>query len=208
MTNADPFRSDDVAAQERVFQLERELAERDALIEKLRSQRISTIWQKYVKKILAISLISIIGFFSLAFITILFEPNDIYVAEATITKIATPRGIQRNCPPDCNTGYTKGFTFVYEDQDGKQTVDLNPNETVYWPYFTQEKLSLGYDDRTKGSYKVRMGESGAYLGCKVKLHYLRGAWFGDRSWFDPVADTTMCKKPALAEDASVRERVR
>lgn len=171
-----------------------------------------------MKKLLTLVIIvlSVVLLYCLA---VLFEPNNVYTAEGYISKIRTSSGVKTMCDvwkgaiceadnkeckkyenKDCNKyRYTKGFEITYYDQHGEQTVDLNPEEETTWGPLRLADLpaSLQASNLRKVHTGPRINEcyGTPYLGCRVKLYYLRGAWFDDQSWYDPIVDASMCRSP-------------
>lgn len=181
------------------------------------------------KKLLKISVLCVLGLALLVFLVIIIEPNNIYVAEGRITKLRTSNGVETMCDAwkdikcadnqeckefenkDCNQyKYTKGLEITYYDQTGKRISDLSQEETSFWWPERRKKLPRLLAKRNELE-KVFTGPDDElvfgrpYLGCMVTLYYLRGAWFRDRSWFDPVADVSMCRKPQSSSAARPAE---
>jgi len=60
-------------------------------------------------------------------------------------------------------------------------------------------LSYYPPDVTETAKKLFVGDADPYVGCKIKVHELRGAILNSNSLRDFVANASMCKKsPAEA----------
>lgn len=184
-----PARDDLAAAHARISQLERELAEKNQLIDNLKTDKSKTrtgLVSIILKSLACVIIGAIVGFG-------IIEPNSVFVAEGIITKMASNTGVETY---DSAKKYTKGFEIIYTDHKGKQIVDLNERENNNWFSYRMRELPRHlWDNDARRTPKVYIDDGNPYIGCKVKVYYLQGAWFGGRSWLDPIVDASMCKKP-------------
>lgn len=229
-TNMNPARDNEFAAQERVFQLEKELAEKNKLIYKLKnptpkkekSPRQPINWPAWLKKTVKISAWTVGGTIFLLFCISLFECNETYITKGKITKVLDKaHKYKGDCPlipdkksrlykPDwckeqkiSETGYGIEVEFLFQNQ--KRIERFGPFESTMGGRYLSwpETAKNPLESYYSGYYRVHSGEAVPHVGCIVNVYYPLGVVFKDRTWPPKfLIDASMCKKPPLAEDTS------
>lgn len=213
------YRDDELSAQEHVVWLQKELAERDILIEKLTAPkkrdndsrgRVACTAKKALRAMRRYCLPAavILGF--LFFTAILIEPNEELIADGVILNVWTDLMAidTNNCQLIKNTAGAfvsancsakdYGVKVKFADKRGARKIfDLEPGERLGG---RGNEWNFSYHRLTGRSDMLYLGEGKdravPHSGCKVKVHYKIGKWFGDHSWVDNFVDASMCGKPA------------
>lgn len=211
MKDMNPLRNDEVAAQERIIQLERELAEKNKLIYKLQNptpkkqkqprkpinwSRLST---KSVKIILACACVGGLVYAC--------EPNSLYTSDGFITYVGKVQ-TQTICngPKKIGFGRSKVETqrtgcHTYSGYDVKASfLDINGKmRETFAEAFEEDEWVI--NDRLKSmnvnfsNKRIIYPKNINHLkkGCKIQVYFLRGALLGTRPWLqDPKIDASMC----------------
>lgn len=215
MTNMNPLRDDGLAAQERVAQLEKELAEKDKLIYKLQNPqkekkakppRQPINWPTWFRKAAKISAATIGGTALILSCICLFECNATYVTKGKITKVTNTMHTYKDAchlvpnkkgrlyrPEYCerkigDTSY--GIEVEFQFQGKKKVINFYPFEELSgktWPE-TAEKPPL-----PDISHAVYFGSAIPKVGCIVEVYYPLGDVFNDRTFFRPfIVDASQC----------------
>lgn len=144
----------------------------------------------------------LLGAFCSIFFIILMEPNSLCVTDGKIIEIVgTTCDLQTN--KDCDDRlkrisyrFSTKFSINYSTNGNQETTILSPLEIRTWMGIAQHQLPPHLqNDRRKVFFGDIAHQWEPYVGCKVKVYHLRGQWFGDKSWLDPIADISMCRKP-------------
>ncbi len=210
MTNMNPLRDNEVAAQERIIQLEKELKEKNQLIHKLQNPvpkkpkqpRQPIDWSRLSAK--SIKIIGVCACLGWLFYTC--EPNQLYTSDGIITyvgkaqtktichgpvKIMFKNGEAKTQDTQCDTyvGYNIKASFL--DIGGKtREISAEAFEKTGW--FNSDTLPLEkkfYNNRILYPKNVNHLKK----GCKIKAYFLRSYFLKTHPWWqNPRIDASVC----------------
>lgn len=216
-----PARSNLEAAHQRIAQLERDLKDKDALIETLeneirKTERVPLTWnraQKLLKKLpYALCLLALAGIGIYCSIW-LFEWNEMRTFEGVITRVkkvhttlttsttivaktkTEGNGLSENKTTENPTQYKITIQFIDGDGD-KQTLTFDSLQDNDWDVLTSHTSKLPYFDNKTRLY---MGKADPYPECRVKVYELRGAILNSNTSYDFIANVSMCREEKKTE---------
>lgn len=231
MTDMNPLRDNELAAQERVIQLERELAERDMLIYKLQNPqkekkvkppRKPINWPAWFTKAAKISAAVVGGAVLLLFCISFFEHNETYVTKGKITRVLAKahkyKGACSLVPNErgrlyrpywceeqeiAETSYDIEVEFIFQKE--KRTARFKPFELTMGDGY-RSWSETAENPLIIRTYRTYFGEAVPHVGCIVNVYYPLGVVFKDRTWPPKfLIDASMCKEPEKKESKKAEE---
>lgn len=212
-TGINPFRSDEVCAQEQVVQLRKKLAEKDKLIEKLKTGRKPFAFlRKTASKInsaigkiprFLVECSPLLPMLAAAMLTIsAAEKNDVYKTPGYIVNISrTPSAPPMDKDPELispqvnETTIRTIYTILYKDKYGWRVENIADDDRNWWSLnelLTARDEPVSYlPRRLKEKDKLFFNDCRhpPFVGQQLNVYYKLGKAFRGRSWNKPVVDT-------------------